>query len=98
MKIKYTHFDLLVWAKTLEIKKGELKTYSQIAKEINRPGAARAVGNSLERNPLPIIVPCHRVIKKNGYIGNFSAGGQKVKKKLLEKEGIKVGENGRIIK
>lgn len=66
---------------------GKTITYSQLAKKAGFPKAARAVGNILAKNPLPLIVPCHRVIRADGKIGNFSApGGSKTKKKMLELE------------
>ena len=66
---------------------GKTITYSQLAKKADFPKAARAVGSVLAKNPLPLIVPCHRVIRADGKIGNFSApGGSKTKKKMLEHE------------
>jgi methylated-DNA-[protein]-cysteine S-methyltransferase len=70
-----------------KIPPGQTITYSQLAKRVNSPGAARAVGSILAKNPLPLIIPCHRVIRADGKIGNFSAaGGSKTKKKMLEHE------------
>ncbi|MDD4179040.1 MAG: MGMT family protein [Candidatus Margulisbacteria bacterium] len=63
---------------------GQVRTYGWVAKQIGKPGAARAVGNALNKNPFPIIVPCHRVVAKNG-LGGYS-GGIKLKRKLLESE------------
>ncbi|MGA2915230.1 MAG: MGMT family protein [Sedimentisphaerales bacterium] len=69
------------------IQPGKTMTYSQLAKKAGFPKAARAVGNILAKNPLPLIVPCHRVIRADGKIGNFSApGGSKIKRKMLEHE------------
>jgi O-6-methylguanine DNA methyltransferase len=66
---------------------GKTITYSQLAKKAGFPKAARAVGNILAKNQLPLIIPCHRVIRADGKIGNFSApGGAKMKKKMLEHE------------
>ncbi|MCX5634027.1 MAG: MGMT family protein [Phycisphaerae bacterium] len=66
---------------------GRTITYSQLAKKAGFPKAARAVGSVLAKNPLPLIVPCHRVIRADGKIGKFSApGGSKTKKKMLELE------------
>jgi O-6-methylguanine DNA methyltransferase len=68
---------------------GETLTYSQLAKKAGYPKAARAVGSVLAKNPLPLIIPCHRVIRSDGKIGNFSAvGGSKTKKKMLEFEKV----------
>jgi O-6-methylguanine DNA methyltransferase len=66
---------------------GQTITYSQLAKKAGFPKAARAVGNILAKNPLPLIIPCHRVVRADGKIGNFSApGGSRMKKKMLEHE------------
>ncbi len=66
---------------------GHTITYGQLAKMARSPGVARAVGNALAKNPLPLIIPCHRVIRKDGNIGGFTApGGKKVKKRLLQHE------------
>lgn len=70
---------------------GKTITYSQLAKKAGFPKAARAVGSVLAKNPLPLIVPCHRVVRADGKIGNFSApGGSKTKKKMLEQEKLLV--------
>ncbi len=62
-------------------------SYSKLAQKIHCPKAARAVGNALAQNPLPLIIPCHRVVRSDGSCGNFSAaGGKKLKKKLLKLE------------
>lgn len=63
---------------------GRIKSYSQLAKEIGRPVAGRAVGNALAKNPLPLLIPCHRVIRGDGKIGGFTApGGTDMKTRLL---------------
>jgi methylated-DNA-[protein]-cysteine S-methyltransferase len=70
-----------------EVPLGKTITYSQLAKKAGFPKAARAAGSVLAKNPLPLLVPCHRVIRADGKIGNFSApGGSKTKKKMLEYE------------
>jgi methylated-DNA-[protein]-cysteine S-methyltransferase len=67
---------------------GETRTYGQVAAELGDPGAARAVGQALGRNPFPIVVPCHRVLAAGGKSGGFSApGGVATKMRLLEIEG-----------
>jgi len=66
---------------------GKTTSYGQLAQRVGVPGAARAVGTALSRNPIPLIIPCHRIIRSNGKIGGFSAaGGVSLKKKLLELE------------
>lgn len=64
---------------------GETRTYSDIANKIGHPKACRAVGQALANNPFPLIIPCHRVIRSNGDIGNYQAG-KRMKKFLLELE------------
>jgi len=64
---------------------GETKTYKEIAKMINSPEACRAVGNANNKNPIPIIIPCHRVVGTNGKLVGY-AGGLTIKKKLLNLE------------
>jgi methylated-DNA-[protein]-cysteine S-methyltransferase len=71
------------------IRFGRTVTYGQLAKMAGKPGAARAVGRVLAKNPMPLIIPCHRVIGSNGSLGGFSAqGGLKLKKRLLKLETI----------
>jgi methylated-DNA-[protein]-cysteine S-methyltransferase len=81
-----TPFQISVWRELLKIPYGNVKTYGEIAESIGEPGAARAVGNAVGANPIPIIIPCHRVIGVNG-LGGYSCGIQ-IKKKLLEIEGV----------
>lgn len=71
--VEGTAFDKAVWQETLKIPCGEVRTYKDVAKEIGKPNAARAVGGALRRNPIPIIIPCHRVIASNG-IGGYTPG------------------------
>lgn len=79
-----TPFQLSVWNALLKIPYGETRTYAQVAKMINKPKAARAVGNALNKNPICIIVPCHRVTASNG-LGGY-AYGIAMKKQLLALE------------
>lgn len=66
---------------------GRTITYAGLARKLNRPAAARAVGNALAKNPLPLIIPCHRIVRSDGKIGGFSAaGGTDLKEKLLQHE------------
>jgi len=84
---KYTPFQQAVWKACLRIPKGETRSYKWIAEQIGNPGAVRAVGSALGKNPFAPIVPCHRVIKSDGTLGGFSApGGLKAKAKLLKNE------------
>jgi methylated-DNA-[protein]-cysteine S-methyltransferase len=81
-----TEFQRAAWHALLEIPYGETRTYRDIAKRINKPGAARAVGQANHRNPIWIAVPCHRVVQTGGGLGGYG-GGVEVKRRLLELEG-----------
>jgi len=89
---KYPIFYQKVWSAISTIPKGEVKTYSWVAAKIGNPKASRAVGTALSKNPFLIIIPCHRVIRKDGSLGGFSQGLAK-KIELLEQEGIKIKNN-----
>jgi O-6-methylguanine DNA methyltransferase len=80
-------FDLDVWRATAKIPQGKTCSYGELGSLIGRPRAARAIGGALGRNPVPLIVPCHRVVRADGKIGGFS-GGSGWKEKLLGFEGI----------
>jgi len=81
-------FERQVLMKTLEIPRGEVRPYAWVAAELGRPLAVRAVGNALARNPIPFVIPCHRVVRSDGRIGNYGAGGPSAKRALLESEGL----------
>ncbi|GAC1674649.1 MAG: hypothetical protein NVS9B8_17140 [Candidatus Limnocylindrales bacterium] len=82
-----TAFEQAVWMKALEIPRGEVRPYGWIAAEIGRPRAVRAVGTALGHNPVPLIVPCHRVVRSDGTIGQYSLGGPQNKRTILAGEG-----------
>ena len=82
-----SEFERAVLTKALEIPAGEVRPYSWIAKEIGRPGAVRAAGSALAKNPVPLLIPCHRVVRSDGHIGRYSLGGARNKRTLLEIEG-----------
>ncbi len=84
-----TNFQKQCYLALLKIPKGKITTYKGIAKQINNPKAARAVGNAMNNNPFAPSVPCHRVIKNDGSIGGFSKG-IKAKTRLLQQEGLKI--------
>ena len=89
MKLTGTKFQLKVWAYLCKIPRGSVKTYSQVAKAIGKPLAVRAVANAVGKNPYPVKIPCHRVIRSDGSLGGYSGkGGTKTKNNLLKKEGI----------
>ena len=84
----HTEFERDVWHKALEIPRGEVRPYGWVAAEIGRPRAVRAVGTALGHNPVPLIVPCHRVVRSNGTIGQYSLGGPLNKRTILAAEGL----------
>ena len=91
MKLIGTEFQLKVWAYLRKIPRGSVRTYSQVAKDIGKPLAIRAVANAIGKNPYAPKIPCHRVIRSDGSLGGYSGkGGVKTKKFLLKKEGIKL--------
>ena len=81
-----TPFQISVWSELLKITYGNVRTYGEIAEKMGNSRATRAVGNAAGANPIPIIVPCHRVVGVNG-LGGYSCGIQ-IKKKLLGIEGV----------
>jgi O-6-methylguanine DNA methyltransferase len=84
----HTPFEVAVWTKALEIPRGEVRPYGWIAAEIGRPKAVRAVGTALAHNPVPLVVPCHRVVRSDGMIGRYSMGGPEAKRRVLASEGL----------
>tara|TARA_B100000214_G_scaffold135129_1_gene96157 strand:- start:57 stop:329 length:273 start_codon:yes stop_codon:yes gene_type:complete len=87
MKLKGTTLQIKVWKYLKTIPKGQIRTYKQVAIAIKKPKAIRAVANAVGKNPYPIVIPCHRVIRSDGKLGGYSGpGGLKLKKKLLKKE------------
>ena len=85
MKLDGTEFQIRVWNELKKIPKGETRTYKEIAELIGKPTAARAVANACGKNPYPITIPCHRVIRSDGGLGGYSGEGGVEKKKLLLK-------------
>ena len=89
MKLKGTVLQIKTWKYLMKIPKGKVKTYSQVARAIRKPLAVRAIASAIGKNPFPIKIPCHRVIRSDRSIGGYSGkGGVKTKQKLLRKEGI----------
>ena len=82
-----TAFQRKVWQLTRLIPYGETRSYSWIAEQLGKAGAGRAVGQALARNPLPIIIPCHRVVASDGKLGGYS-GGVEMKRWLLHLEAL----------
>ena len=92
MDLVGTDFQIKVWKEIKKIPKGKVKTYKELAKAIVKPNASRAVANACGKNPYPVIIPCHRVIRSDGKMGGYSGkGGTKMKKNLLKKEGVILG-------
>ena len=83
-----SEFERDVLLKAAEIPHGEVRPYGWIAAEIGRPKAVRAVGTALGHNPVPLIVPCHRVVRTDGMIGHYSLGGPDNKRAILAAEGL----------
>jgi methylated-DNA-[protein]-cysteine S-methyltransferase len=86
MELDGTDFQREVWTELTRIPYGETISYGELARRVGRPSAPRAVGQANGRNPIPVIVPCHRVLASNG-IGGYG-GGLKVKRALLAVEGV----------
>ena len=93
MILKGTKFQIKVWNAISNIPKGQVKTYKELARLIKKPKATRAVANACGKNPYPIKIPCHRVIRSDGSLGGYSGrGGIRTKKNILKKEGFNFGK------
>ena len=82
-----TEFRRQVLEATAEIPRGQVRSYAWLARQVGNEGASRAVGSTMASNPVPLIVPCHRVVRADGSIGNYSLGGPHKKRQLLSHEG-----------
>ncbi len=87
--LRATPFQRRVWRELQRIPYGEVRSYGDIAQRLGQPGASRAVGSACGRNPIPLFIPCHRVIASGGGLGGFSCG-LAVKRRLLRLEGARV--------
>ena len=83
-----TEFEQAVLRKALEIPRGEVRPYGWVAREVGRPEAIRAAGSALARNPVPLLIPCHRVVRSDGSAGDYVFGAG-AKRELLETEGAR---------
>jgi O-6-methylguanine DNA methyltransferase len=83
-----SEFERAVLQKALEIPRGEVRPYAWVAREIGNPKAVRAVGTALGNNPVPIFIPCHRVVRSDGQVGQYGLGGEANKRTMLQAEGI----------
>ena len=86
LRVDGTPFELEVWSALLDVPYGQTVSYTEIAKRIGKPRAVRAVANACAKNPIPLIIPCHRIIRKSGGLGGYGPGIEK-KIALLEIEG-----------
>jgi methylated-DNA-[protein]-cysteine S-methyltransferase len=93
---RLTPFQQRVLRKIRTIPTGEVRSYQWVAKEIGAERAARAVGTALAKNPIPILIPCHRVVRSDGRLGEYSGGGPSVKAKLLAFEGVDLEDLARL--
>ena len=89
LDLRGTDFQLSVWDALLDIRKGDVESYGDIAAKIDRPKASRAVGSAVGSNPVSLIVPCHRVVQGSGKIGNYGWGCE-IKRALLAAENVKL--------
>ena len=85
-KIRLTKFQWKVLSVTASIPLGETRSYKWVARRVGSPRAVRAVGQALRRNPYPVIIPCHRVIRQDGTLGGYAGGSGEKKAELLEME------------
>jgi O-6-methylguanine DNA methyltransferase len=94
VEVDISHLGIFTQKVLNELRKipyGETRSYGWLAKKVGKQHAARAVGQALKRNPIPIIIPCHRIIRDDGTIGGFSMG-VNIKERLLALEGVKIGK------
>ena len=87
--------NIKVYKKLLEVPEGKVTTYGDLAKAVGLENGQRVIGMIMKKNPFPVIVPCHRVVKSDGKIGGYVYG-ERVKSQMLTKEGIKI-KDGKII-
>ena len=90
-------FERRILQTLLTIPRGEVRTYAWVAREAGRPAAVRAVGNTCAKNPVPFVVPCHRVVPSAGGVGRYALGGE-MKRSLLAREGVDLGRLERLKK
>ena len=89
------NLDKKIFKKLLEVPEGKITTYGELAKAVGFTNGQRAVGKIMNKNPYPVIVPCHRVVKSDGKVGGYFYG-EDVKINMLKKEGIKI-KDGKIL-
>ena len=91
MGLGFSPFQTAVYSALLSVPPGSTVSYARLAEMAGHPGAARAVGTAMARNPLPVIIPCHRVVRGDGTLGQYGCGGALWKQRLLELEGRGAG-------
>jgi len=89
------NLDKKIYKKLLEVPKGKITTYGELAKAVGLKNGQRAVGKIMNKNPYPVIIPCHRVVKSDGKVGGY-AYGEEIKSDMLTREGIEI-RNGKIL-
>ncbi|MCE9616824.1 MAG: MGMT family protein [Nitrosarchaeum sp.] len=89
------NLDKKIYKKLLEVPKGKITTYGELAKAVGLKNGQRAVGRIMNKNPYPVIIPCHRVVKSDGKVGGY-AYGEEIKSDMLTREGIII-KNGKIL-
>ena len=89
------NLDKKIYKKLLEVPKGKITTYGELAKAVGLKNGQRAVGKIMNKNPYPVIIPCHRVVKSDGKVGGY-AYGEEIKSDMLTREGIVI-KNGKIL-
>lgn len=92
LNLEGSELEVKVWNALLRIPKGQVSSYQQVAREAGFPKAVRAVASAVGRNPLTWIVPCHRVVRQDGSIGNYRFGSE-LKRKMLSDEGVDIENN-----
>jgi methylated-DNA-[protein]-cysteine S-methyltransferase len=89
------NLDKKIYKKLLEVPKGKITTYGELAKAVGLKNGQRAVGKIMNKNPYPVIIPCHRVVKSDGKVGGY-AYGEEIKSDMLTREGVVI-KNGKIL-
>jgi len=89
------NLDKRIYKKLLEVPKGKITTYGELAKAVGLKNGQRAVGKIMNKNPYPVIIPCHRVVKSDGKVGGY-AYGEEIKSDMLTREGIEI-RDGKIL-
>ena len=85
------NLDKLVYKKLSQVPQGKVTTYSELAKAVGLKNGQRVIGQIMKKNPFPVIIPCHRVVKSDGQVGGY-AYGIEVKENMLKNEGIKINK------